>query len=123
MKRVHNDPGQPKSNASVSPPPTGPSKNKKRKAVEVLEPEISEKAAKIAVAIAPVVVKQQPQEPSLIEHYEKQHRMFMDLARQMADPRRSGNDKLYRDAFICIKVMTQTHRRIQAAPAVDAQSG
>lgn len=122
MKRVHNDPGQPKSSGSVSPPPSGSSKGKKRKAVEVLEPEVPEKSAKMTIAIAPVVVKQQPQEPSLVEHYQKQHQAFMDLAKQMADPRRSSNDT-FREAFNCIKVMTQTHRRIQAAPAVDAQSG
>jgi len=67
MKRVHNDPGPTKSNASGSPPPSnGPTKGKKRK-TDITDGSFIEKAMKRTAT--PPAVAAQPQEPSLIERY------------------------------------------------------
>jgi hypothetical protein len=114
MKRVHNDPGQPKSNASGSPPPSGPTKGKKRKAGDSSESPLLEKAPKRVAT--PPVVPHQPKEPSLVERFHEKQQALTDLVRQLSDPKHSETETLLRNAIDCIKVMAQTTRRIQAAP-------
>lgn len=120
MKRVHNDPGHPKSNASGSPPPSAPaSKGKKRKAGDNT-PEFSsavEKAPK-RIATPPVVMQapQQPQEPSLLERYAEKQRLLLATVQKLADPKLADNMTLLREANDCIKVMVQTTQRINNAP-------
>lgn len=126
MKRVHNYQGKAKSDASVSPPPSAPVKGKKRKAVEAADTGLTVKMAKVVVAAAPVpVVVVEPKEPSLVERYAEQQLGLVELVRQMADPK--CDEILFRKALDTFKVMAQTHKRIQHAPAmetkVEAQSG
>ncbi len=126
MKRVHNDLGQTKSNPSGSPPPSGPTKGKKRKAGDTPGSPPSDKAPK-RIATPPVTAQRQPQEPSLIERYQEKQQLLMDVVKQLSDPRHNDNTTLLRNAYECIKVMAATTQRIQAAPAVgqnlDQQSG
>jgi hypothetical protein len=118
MKRVHGDPGQPKSNASGSPPPSvGPTKGKKRKAGESPENALfAEKAIK-RVATPPVsVVIRQPQEPkpSLFDCYNEKSKLLMNTVKQLQDPRNVDNMDLLRSAADYLKVMAQTTQRIQS---------
>jgi hypothetical protein len=115
MKRVHNDPGHPKSNASGSPPPTAPAKGKKRKA-DTTDSSLVEKAPK-RIATPPVVMRQ-PQEPSLLERYHEKHRLLLSIVKQLADPKHADNMKLLREANDCIKVMAQTTQWIHNTPAM-----
>ncbi|KUJ15395.1 uncharacterized protein LY89DRAFT_698195 [Mollisia scopiformis] len=120
MKRVHNDPGHPKSNASGSPPPSAPApKSKKRKAGDSNpDSPFVEKATK-RIATPPVVMRQpQTQEPSLLERYHEKQRLLLSIGKQLADPKHADNMKLLREANDCIKVMVQTTQRINAAPAM-----
>lgn len=134
MKRVHNDPGHPKSNASGSPPPApAPAKGKKRKVGEQTDLSIVEKAPKRIATPVPViptpvvVVRPQPQvqvqvqvqsqEPSLLERYHEKQRLLLSVVKQLADPKHADSMKLLREANDCIKVMVQTTQRIKAAPA------
>jgi hypothetical protein len=116
MKRVHGDPGQPKSNASGSPPPSvGPTKGKKRKAGESPENALfAEKAVK-RVATPPVVIRQ-PQEPkpSLFDCYNEKSKLLMNTVKQLQDPRNVDNMDLLRSAADYLKVMAQTTQRIQS---------
>ncbi|CZT02410.1 uncharacterized protein RCO7_06302 [Rhynchosporium graminicola] len=117
MKRVHNDPGQvpTKSNASASPPPSGP-KSKKRKADSV-EPSITDKAPK-RVATPPVVACL-PQEPSLIDRYQEKHQSLLALVSKLGDPTNQENIGLLRSAMDCIKVMAHATQRIKTAPSAE----
>ena len=110
MKRVH--PGQPKSNASGSPPASGPVKGKKRKAGDQ-DTLLVEKTPR-RVGSSPVVMRQ-PQEPSLIDHYNEKHKLLLDTVKQLQDARNADNMTLLRNANDCIKVMAQTTHRIRAA--------
>lgn len=118
MKRVHNDPGHTKSNASGSPPPSAPvSKGKKRKAGDIAAEFSSavEKAPK-RIATPPVVMRQQPQEPSLLDRYAEKQRLLLITVEKLADPKVAGNMALLREANEYIKVMVQTTQRINNAP-------
>lgn len=114
MKRVHNDPGQPKSNASGSPPPAAApvTKTKKRKAGEI--PDAMEKSQKRNTT--PPAVVRQPQGPSLVERYQEKHQKLVDTVTQLNDPRNASNMDLLRTANETIKVMVQTIQRINVAP-------
>jgi hypothetical protein len=116
MKRVHGDPGQPKSNASGSPPPSvGPAKGKKRKAGE--SPENAPFAEKTVKRVAtPPVVTRQPQEskPSLFDCYNEKSKLLMNTVKQLQDPRNAENMDLLRNAADYLKVMAQTTQRIQS---------
>ncbi|KAI9046677.1 hypothetical protein LZ554_009417 [Drepanopeziza brunnea f. sp. 'monogermtubi'] len=116
MKRVHGDPGQPqtKSNASASPPPSGSTKSKKRKAGD--EQSNLDKAPK-RVATPPVVVRK-PQEPSLMERYQEKHQMLQGLVNQLNDPRHNDNLSVLRNAMECIKVMGRTTQMINPGPGM-----
>jgi len=125
MKRVHNDPGQPKSNGSASPPPSGPAKSRKRKASDSQEPIFVEKSQK-RVASPPAVVRQ-VQGPSLIERYHDQRQKLVETMKRLEDPSSTDNLDFLRTASDCIKVMAQTTLKIHEAPSVgaifDGQSG
>jgi hypothetical protein len=118
MKRVHNDPGQPKSNASTSgsPPPSGPTKGKKRKAGDNPDSPSAEKAPKRIST--PPVTQRQTQEPSLVDRFHEKQIMLADVVKQLSDPRHGDTMVLLRNATECIKVMVQTTQRIQNAPAM-----
>ncbi|KAE8452541.1 hypothetical protein EG329_000444 [Mollisiaceae sp. DMI_Dod_QoI] len=115
MKRVHNDPGHPKSNASGSPPPSAPAKGKKRKAGDADSPFVEKAPKRIAT---PPVVMRQPQEPTLLERYNEKQRLLLNTVKQLADPKHTDNMSLLRNANECIKVMVQTSHRINAAPGM-----
>jgi hypothetical protein len=125
MKRVHNDPGPPKSNASGSPPPSGPSKGKKRKAGDSQEPIFVEKSQKRASP--PPAVVRQPQGPSLVDRYHEQRQKLLETVTRLQNPSDSNNIAFLRLASDSIKVMAQTTLKIQEAPAMtqilDSQSG
>jgi len=117
MKRVHNDPGhQPKSNASGSPPASGPApKSKKRKASEAANDAPSmEKPQKRNTT--PPAVARQPQEPSLVDRYQEKQQILLETVAKLQDPRNADNMALLRNANDCIKVMVQTTQRINSAP-------
>jgi hypothetical protein len=117
MKRVHNDPGQAKSNASVGspPPPSGPNRGKKRKADD--KPESQPEKATKRVATSPVVVHQ-PQKPSLTEQYERDLQKATNILEQLRDPKEAArNLNLLHSMHDCIKVMAQTSKRINDVPA------
>jgi hypothetical protein len=119
MKRVHGDPGQPKSNASGSPPPSvGPVKGKKRKAGESPEnaPFVEKAAKRVAT---PPVVSRQPQEPSLIDRYNEMSKLLMNTVKQVQDPRNVDNMVHLRSAVDYLKVMAQTTQRIHSNSAPD----
>jgi hypothetical protein len=118
MKRVHNDPGQPKSNASGSPPASGPAaKGKKRKAGDNNpDAPYTDKSQKRNVT--PPALSHQPQEPSLVDRYHEKQRMLEETVAKLQDPRNAENMVLLRNANDCIKVMVQTTQRIHSAPAM-----
>jgi hypothetical protein len=125
MKRVHNDPGQPKS-ASGSPPASGPTpKNKKRKLSEAANDAPSmEKPQKRSTT--PPAVARQPQEPSLVDRYQEKHQKLLETVTKLQDPRNADNMALLRTANDCMKVMVQTTQHIHSAPmgqASNEQSG
>lgn len=121
MKRVHNDPGPAKSNASGSPPPSGSARGKKRKADEKLEIQTMGKATKRASS--PPVVVHQTQEQSLAERYDHNLQKLKDIVeQQLTDPRDPHNLELLRSADDCIKVMTQTSRRVGEASIMGKRS-
>jgi len=116
MKRVHNDPGQPKSNASGSPPASGPvAKGKKRKAGDNPDAPFIEKSQKRNAS--PPALSRQPQEPSLVECYQEKQQALVETVGQLQDPRNSDNMAWLRKANDCIKVMVQITQRIDSAPA------
>jgi hypothetical protein len=115
MKRVHNDPGQPKSSASGSPPPSGPAKGKKRKAgPERPDSPFLDKAPK-RVSTPPVTVRQQP---SLMERYHSSEQKLLETVKQLHDPKNVNNMNLLHTADHYIKVMVETTNRINAVPAL-----
>jgi hypothetical protein len=117
MKRVHNDPGQPKSNASGSPPASGPAaKGKKRKAGDTPDAPYTEKSQRRNVS--PPALNRQPQEPSLVDRYNEKHQILVETAAKLQDPRNAENMLLLRNANDCIKVMVQTTQRIRSAPSM-----
>lgn len=114
MKRVHHNPGQAKSNASGgSPPPSGPSRGKKRKADDKPESHITEKATKRVATPVP-----QTQKPSLTEQYERDLQKATSILEQLRDPRAAArNVNLLYSMQNCLKVMAQTSKRINDAPS------
>jgi hypothetical protein len=118
MKRVHNDPGQPpKSNASGSPPASGPAaKGKKRKAGDTPDAPYTEKSQRRNVS--PPALNRQLQEPSLVDRYNEKHQILVETAAKLQDPRNAENMLLLRNANDCIKVMVQTTQRIRSAPSM-----
>lgn len=117
MKRVHNDPGQAKSTASGgSPPPSGTVRGKKRKADDKQDSAstTTEKAAK-RVATGPMT--QTTQKPSLVEQYEMELEKASGIWDQIRDPKEARNLNLLQNMYDCIKVMAQTSKRINDAPA------
>ena len=119
MKRVHNDPGQTsKSNASTSPPASGPpARNRKRKASDLTaETPFMEKPQK-RNATPPAVIPQ-PQEPSLVDRYQEKYQILLETVAKLEDPKNTENMELLRNANAHIKVMVQTTQRIHSAPAI-----
>ncbi|KAF4636261.1 hypothetical protein G7Y89_g1829 [Cudoniella acicularis] len=102
MKRVHNDPGQAKSNASGSPPPSGNARGKKRKADEKLEAQTTEKISKRLNS--PPVVVHQPQEPSLNERYQQDWQKLLNTVEQLRNPRDIHNLNLLHNMHDTIKM-------------------
>ncbi|KAF4626101.1 hypothetical protein G7Y89_g12059 [Cudoniella acicularis] len=115
MKRVHNDPGQAKSNASGSPPSSGNAQGKKRKADEKLETRTTENIFKRLNS--PPVVVHQPQEPSLNECYQQDLQKLLNTVEQLHNPRDIRNLNLLHNIHDTIKVMAQTSKQINDAPA------
>lgn len=110
MKRVHNDPGQPKS-PSVSPPSEFP-KGKKRKAGDYsLFAEKSERR----IATSPST-SHQPEELSLVERFKEQRQILLETVAKLKDPRNPEIMVLLRKANDCIKVMIQISQHINSAP-------
>ena len=112
MRRVHNDSGATKSNASGSPPPSAPLRGKNKRKADAADPSPMEKPIK-RVATPPVVIKQ---DPGLIEHYRQNERRLLEVVQQLHDPRNAQNMDLLRNASDCIKLMAQTTQRINGAP-------
>jgi hypothetical protein len=113
MRRVHNDPGPPKSNASGSPPPsTGPVRGKNKRKVESPDSTSVEKVVK-RIATPDAI---RPQEPSLVDHYRQSNMKLLEVVKQLGDPRNANNMDMLRNASDCIKVMAQTTQRINSAP-------
>ena len=119
MKRVHNDPGPPKSNISGSPPPSPvPTRGKKRKTgPERPESPSVEKELK-RVATPPIVVRQQSQEPSLIERYHQSKQKLLETVKKLHDPRNNNTMDLFRNANDCLKVMAHTTKLINDDPSM-----
>jgi hypothetical protein len=82
MRRVHNDGG------SVSPPPPGHSRGKKRKNDEKPENQPTEKATK--KVNTPAVVHQ-PQGPTQEELYQQEYQRLVTLMEQIRDPKDAHN--------------------------------
>jgi hypothetical protein len=117
MKRVHNDQGPAKSNASGSPPPSngisnGNTRNKKRK-TDTTDAS-TEKNLK-RVATPPIAAAQ---EPSLIERYHQSEQKLLETVKQLHNPKNPKNMALLRNASDCLKVMAQMTQRVNAAPAI-----
>jgi hypothetical protein len=104
MRRVHNDGG------SVSPPPSGHSRGKKRKNDEKLEHQPTEKAIK-RVSTPPVVVHQ-PQEPSSEELYQREYQRLLTLVDQIRDPKDAHNLDHLQNTMDCLKSLHRTSNRI-----------
>jgi hypothetical protein len=116
MKRVHNDPGQPKSNASGSPPASGPvTKGKKRKAGDNPDAPFIERSQKRGVS--PSASYRQPQEPSLVERFSEKKQTLLETVTKIGDPGTADSMSLLRNAHDSIKVMVQIHQHIHSAPA------
>lgn len=115
MRRVHNDPGPAKSNASGSPPPqaSGTARGKNKRKADTTDPPAAEKALK-RIATPPVV--RQPQEPSMIDRWHTNGQQLLETIKQLNDPRNADTMALLRNASDHIKVMAQTTQRIQIAP-------
>jgi hypothetical protein len=117
MKRVHNDPGQPKSNASGSPPASGPpTKGKKRKAGDNPDATFNEKSQKRNAT--PPALNRQAREPSLVDRFQEKQQTLLETIAKLQDPRNPETMVLLRSANDCVKVMVQTHQRINSAPAM-----
>jgi hypothetical protein len=84
MRRVHNDPGRPKSDASGSPPRPWPHIAKKRKAGE--QNNLYASKASSARVITPPRVIGQTSEPSSIDRYEEEQKLLCGAGRQLQDP-------------------------------------
>ena len=118
MKRVHNDPGQPKSNASGSPPASGPAtKGKKRKAGDNPDGPYVEKSQKKNAT--PPALNHQPQESNLVDRYHEKRQILVETVAKLQDPRNAENMVLLRNVHDCMKVMVQTTQRIHSAPATE----
>jgi hypothetical protein len=104
MRRVHNDGG------SVSPPPSGHSRGKKRKNDEKLEHQPTEKAIK-RVSTPPVVVHQ-PQEPSSEEIYQREYQRLLALVEQIRDPKDVRNLDKLQNTMECLKSLHRTSNDI-----------
>ncbi len=117
MKRVHNDPGQPKSNASGSPPASGPAtKGKKRKAGDNPDGPYVEKSQKKNAT--PPALNHQPQESNLVDCYHEKRQILVETVAKLQDAPNSENMVLLRNAMETIQVMAQTTQRIHSAPAM-----
>jgi len=117
MKRVHNDPGQPKSNASGSPPASGPAtKGKKRKAGDNPDAPFTERSQKRNSS--PPALNRQPQGPSLADRFSEKKQGLLETVTKLEDPRTADNTSLLRNAYDSIKVMMQLHQSIHSAPDI-----
>ena len=119
MKRVHNDPGKPRSISGSPPASESTPKGKKRKAGDSPGAP-SEKSHKRNVT--PPAVSRQPQEPTLDERFVEKRKLLLETVAKLQDPRNADNMSLLRNANDCIKVMVQTTQRIIAAPAMGRTS-
>ncbi|RKF75484.1 hypothetical protein GcM1_233022 [Golovinomyces cichoracearum] len=115
MKRVHNDTGYSKSNASVTSHSTAPIKGRKRKVYDTSQ--VINKKFLMSYDF------NRSKEPSLIERYKKKQQTLLDIVKQLQDPGHKDNVKLLCDANDCIKVMAQTTQRIISAPNMAKQAG
>ncbi|TQS37073.1 hypothetical protein Golomagni_02465 [Golovinomyces magnicellulatus] len=115
MKRVHNDAGYPKSNASGTSHSTAPIKGRKRKVNDA-----SQTVNKKALVSSDLNYSK---EPSLIERYKKKQITLLEIVKQLQDPGHKDNIKLLCDANDCLKVMAQTTQRIISAPNMTKQAG
>jgi hypothetical protein len=116
MRRVHNDLGPAKSNASGSPPPFNmPARGKNKRKLEATDATSEDKVKRVATGD---VVGRQLQEPSLVDHYHQSKRKLLDVVKQLEDPKNANNMDILRNASDCLKVMAQTTQRINAAPAM-----
>jgi hypothetical protein len=116
MRRVHNDPGPPKSIGSDTPviSNNGPTRGKKRKAEVTDNTSVSKVVKKSATDVA----SRQPQESSLVDHYHQSKKKLLDVVTKLEDPRQPTNMELLRHASDCLKVMAQTTQRINSAPVM-----
>jgi hypothetical protein len=115
MKRVHNhnEPGQAKSTASGSPPPSAKGA-KKRKAGDDVE-----KAPK-RIATPPVV---RPRGPSPVEYYQQKHQALVRAVQSLQDPKNIGNPMLLSEIENSLKVMSETTQRMHNAMDFAQRSG
>ncbi|CCU75568.1 hypothetical protein BGHDH14_bgh01731 [Blumeria hordei DH14] len=115
MKRVHNDSGQPRSNASAnSPPPSTIAKGRKRKA--------GDEIISFSKRVVSPPASHRPREPSMLERYYEKQQQLLDTVNQLQNPRQTDNMALLRNANDCIKVMVQTTQRINSAPPSESPS-
>ena len=97
MRRVHNDGG------SVSPPPSGHARGKKRKNEEKLESQPTEKAVKRAT-----VVVHHPQEPSPVDLYQKEYQRLLALVETIRDPKDTHNLDNLQNTMDCLRSLHRT---------------
>jgi hypothetical protein len=125
MKRVHNDPGAPKSNASGnSPPPSAApvQRGKKRKAGDRPESPSVERAVKRVAT--PIVETPPAQEPSAIERHQQAQKKLLNIVQTLSDPKNSNYRSLLRDASKYFKVIAETTQSINtSAPDFTQASG
>ena len=113
MKRVHNDPGTSRSNASNTPPP--PSGRGKKRKTEATDSPPLEKQENKRVATPVLSSQGKKEEGSLFEHYRTNKQRLAEMVEQMDDPKKEDNFGMLRAASDCIKAMAQINQRINGA--------
>jgi hypothetical protein len=120
MRRVHNDGG------SVSPPPSGHSRGKKRKNDEKPENQPTEKVLKRVTS--PAVVVHQPQEPSSEDLYHQEYQRLLALVEQIRNPKDAHNLEYLQNTMESLRTLHRTSsfasgRRFSRQQAIAHQSG
>lgn len=110
MRRVHNDEGTPKSNASASPPPSAPVRGKKRKVAERPEsPTVAKHDKSVKRAATPLP---EPKQPTPLERYQQSHQRLQDIVHTLEDPNTPEYIALFGEASQCFQVMQKTIRAV-----------
>jgi hypothetical protein len=118
MRRVHNDSGVTRSNASGSPTPSMPSARPGKGGAKKRKSEIvnSGKVKKSQVGSPVIQRPATPQEPGLVQQWELRHQQLAALLQQVQDPRDPRTLEALHKAGEYISILKGTTQAVLAAP-------